>query len=57
MARIVNNGILNNYSIKPRNLTQYSALRGVVDWSQIGQFDQYETGYAFLSVVKMPRFM
>lgn len=57
MARLVNNGILNNYSIKPRNLTQYSALRGVVDWSQIGQFDQYETGYAFLSVVKMPRFM
>lgn len=57
MASMVNNGILNNYSIKPRNLTQYSALRGVVDWSQIGQFDQYETGYGFLSVVKMPRFM
>lgn len=57
MASIVNNGILNNYSIKPRNLTQYSALRGVVDWSQIGQFDQYETGYGFLSVVKMPKFM
>ena len=53
----VNNGIVNAYSIKPKNLTQYSALRGVVDWSQIGQFDQFSTGYGFLSVIKMPRFM
>lgn len=57
MAKIVNNGILNPYSIKPRNLSQYTALRGVVDWSQIGQFDQFETGYGFISVIRMPRFM
>lgn len=57
MAEYVNSGILNNYTIKPRNLTQYTALRGVVDFSQIGQFDQYETGYSFLSVIKMPRFI
>jgi len=53
----INAGILNNYSIKPKNLTQYSALRGVVDFTQLGQFDQYETGYSFLSVIKMPKFM
>ena len=41
----INAGILNNYSIRPKNLTQYSALRGVVDFTQLGQFDQYETGY------------
>ena len=53
----INAGILNNYSIRPKNLTQYSALRGVVDFTQLGQFDQYETGYSFLSVIKMPKFM
>lgn len=53
----INTGLLNNYSIRPKNLTQYTAFRGVVDYSQIGQFDQFETGYAFLSVIKMPRFM
>lgn len=53
----VNSGLINPYSIKPKNLTQYTALRGVVDFSQIGQFDQFETGYSFLSVLKMPKFL
>jgi hypothetical protein len=53
----VNNGIINDYTIQPRNLTQYTAFRGVTDFSQIGQFNQFETGYSFLSVIKMPPFM
>ena len=53
----VNTGIVNNYSIKPRNLTQYTAFRGVTDFSQIGQFSQFERGYSFLSVLQMPTFM
>lgn len=54
---MVNNGIINNFSITPRNLTQYKAYRGVTDFTQIGQFNQYETGYQFLSVIEMPKFM
>lgn len=53
----VNNNLLNNYSIKPRNLTQYTAFRGVTDFTQIGQFAQFESGYSFLSVIQMPEFM
>ena len=53
----INNGILNNYTIKPRNLTQYTAFRGVTDYTQIGQFAQFESGYSFLSVLQMPEFM
>lgn len=52
-----NNGILNNFTVKPRNLTQYSAFRGVTDFSQIGQFAQFERGYSFLSVLQMPVFL
>ena len=57
MGQVVNSGIINNYSVRPKNLTQYTAYRGVVDFSQIGQFNQFETGYSFLSVIKMPRFI
>ena len=54
---IVNPGIVNNYTIKPRNLTQYTAFRGVTDFTQIGQFNPFETGYSFLSVISMPKFI
>lgn len=54
---IVNKGLLNNFTIQPRNLTQYTAFRGVTDFTQIGQFNQFETGYSFLSVIEMPKFL
>lgn len=57
MASTVNNGLINNFTIRPRNLTQYTAFRGVTDFSQIGQFNQFETGYSFLSVIEMPKFL
>lgn len=53
----INNGILNNYTIRPKNLTQYTAFRGVTDFTQIGQFAQFETGYSFLSVISMPPYL
>ena len=53
----INKGIFNNYTVTPRNLTQYKAFRGVTDFSQIGQFNQYETGYQFLFVLDIPNFM
>jgi hypothetical protein len=53
----INNGIFNNYTVTPRNLTQYKAFRGVTDFSNIGQFNQYESGYQFLSVLSIPKFM
>lgn len=53
----VNDGIFNNYTVTPRNLTQYKAFRGVTDFTQIGQFNQYESGYQFLQVLAIPKFM
>lgn len=50
-------GTMSQYVKKPKNLTTYTAYRGVTDWSQIGQFDQFETGYSFLSVISMPAFI
>lgn len=53
----INNGLINPYTIRPKNLTQYTAFRGVTDFTQIGQFNQFETGYSFLSVLQMPKFL
>lgn len=53
----INTGIVNEYVKKPKTLTQYTAYRGVTDFTQVGQFSQYETGYSFLSVIGMPKFM
>jgi len=54
---ILKQGIINPYTVTPKNLTQYTAYRGVTDFTQIGQFDQFEQGYQFLSVIKMPTFI
>lgn len=57
MASYSVRGNINDYSIKPKSLTQYTQFRGVTDFTQIGQFDQFETGYSFLSVISMPKFV
>lgn len=51
------NNLFNNYTVSPKNLTQYTAFRGITDFSNVGQFNQYETGYQFLSVIQIPKFL
>lgn len=41
----------------PRNITQYKLMQGVTDYGNMYQFNQYETGYSFLRVVKIPVFL
>lgn len=49
--------IANEYVKRPRDLTSYEAFRGVTDFTNIDQFNQFETGYSFLAVLQMPKFM
>lgn len=46
-----------NYVKMPRNISEYTLMKGVTDFSNLRQFDMYETGYSFLTVVSIPRFM
>ena len=41
----------------PKDITRYMLSRGVVDYSDLYQFDNYETGYSFLIVLKIPEFL
>ena len=49
--------IANGYVKRPKHLSEYQGLRGVTDFTNIGQFNQFETGYSFLFVLQMPEFM
>lgn len=46
-----------NYVKMPRNVTEYTLMKGVTDFSNLKQFDLFESGYSFLTVVSVPRFM
>ena len=41
----------------PRNLTTYKLMQGVTDYGNLAQFNLYETGYSFLLVCQIPKFM
>ena len=57
MPQDIQSGIFNDYVIKPKSISSFTSFRGVTDFSLIGKFNQYETGYQFLSVISMPPFM
>ena len=40
-----------------RDVTKYTLFRGTTDWTQLQQFDMYESGYPYLIMVSMPKFL
>lgn len=45
-------------SIKePKNLVEYRLFRGAADFGNLQQWDLYETGYSFMTVVTVPYFI
>lgn len=49
--------IYNKFVITPRMDVEYNGFRGCTDFTKIGLFNQYETGYPWLAVISMPKFM
>lgn len=41
----------------PRDVTAYTLFRGTTDFTQLQQFDLYESGYPYLVVVSVPEFL
>lgn len=42
---------------QPKNLTAYNLMKGVTDFSRVGQFNVHEKGYYFLRVATVPKFI
>ena len=55
MAEYINN-IFDGMK-EPRDVTGYMLTRGVADYSDLYQFNNYETGYGFLICLKIPTFL
>lgn len=41
----------------PRDVTKYTLFRGTTDFTQLQQFDLYESGYPYLILVSIPEFL
>ena len=46
-----------NYVKMPRSVQEYTLMKGITDYSNLKQFDMFESGYSFLTVVSVPKFM
>jgi len=44
-------------SIKAKSLTNYNLYRGVTDFGNLEQFDVFESGHSYLSVIEIPRML
>jgi len=55
MAETINNIFAGTLS--PRDVTTYTLGRGVTDFSNLNQFDNFETGYPFLITLSIPYFL
>ena len=50
------NNIFDN-TLAPNPVTSYTLFRGVTDYTNLAQFDLYETGYSFLVLLQIPVFL
>lgn len=41
----------------PRDLTKYTLTRGTTDWANMAQWNNFEGGYSYFTVVKIPTFL
>lgn len=44
-------------TLDPQDVTKFTLMRGVTDFSNLKQWDLYETGYSFLVCLQIPEFM
>lgn len=55
----MSNGLTSIFTntLSPNPVTSYTLFRGVTDYTNLAQFDLYETGYSFLVLLQIPYFM
>ena len=49
--------IMFKYLTQPRDLTKYTLMRGAPDFAKVEMWNEFESGYAYLTVVQIPRFL
>nr|DAS35979.1 MAG TPA: hypothetical protein [Caudoviricetes sp.] len=44
-------------TVTPRDITKFTLMRGVTDFTNLAQYDLFETGYSFLISLQIPTFL
>lgn len=57
MADNTLNNVLFKNLIQPRDLTKYMLMRGTTDFANVAMWNAFETGYSYLTVVQVPRYL
>ncbi len=42
---------------QPRDVTKFNLMRGTTDFGELTQFNMYETGYSYLALISIPKFL
>lgn len=56
MANVSDNALFKNL-VQPRDLSKYTLMRGAVDFANVGMWNAFESGYSYLTVVQIPRYL
>lgn len=56
MAGTLENTMFKNL-IQPRDFTKYTLMRGTTDFPNVAMWNNFESGYSYLTVVQVPRFL
>ena len=56
MAKEIVSNIFDN-TLSPKDVTKFTLMRGVTDFTNLQQFDLYETGYSTLVCLDIPKFL
>lgn len=48
---------MKTYAKRPYSIAQYSMMRGTIDYSNASQFNLFESGYSFLTVISRPKYI
>ena len=49
--------IMFQHLTEPRDLTKYTLMRGAPDFAKVEMWNEFESGYAYLTVVQIPQFL
>lgn len=52
-----NKNIMFKNLTKPRDLTKYTLMRGAPDFAKVEMWNEFESGYAYLTIVQIPQFL
>lgn len=56
MANMLGNTMFKNL-VQPRDVTKYTLMRGTTDFPNVAMWNNFETGYSYMTVVQVPRYL